>query len=176
MNLPVCNAPDEFLRLAYEEALHSYQSGGIPIGAVLVRGGEILGRGHNVRVQANDPILHGEMSCLKNAGRLAPAVYRECALYTTQSPCSMCTGAILLFGIPRIVIGESISASQVRNFLGTSMTIDEYLRSMGLAVEVYDDPACVELLKRFMQKLPDVWAEDIGDIGEYSDPSFVRRT
>lgn len=167
---------DPFLQAAYAEAVASYESGGIPIGAVLVHKGEIIGRGHNRRVQEDNPILHGEMTCYRNAGRLAPTVYRECVLYTTQSPCSMCTGATLLFGVPNVVIGESVSSRQVTNFLNSGLTIEDYLRSLGMTVTVHDDPGCVKLLERFMREQPEVWAEDISDIGQYSDPDFVRWT
>lgn len=171
-----CQSEDPFLQAAYAEAVASYETGGIPIGAVLVYRGEIIGRGHNRRVQEGNPILHGEMTCYRNAGRLSPAVYRECVLYTTQSPCSMCTGATLLFGVPKVVIGESISSRQVTNFLNSGFTIDGYLRSLGMDVTVHDDPACAELLERFMREQPEIWAEDISDTGDYSDPNFVRWT
>lgn len=174
--IPVLQVQDEFMQAAYEEAVAGYREGGIPIGAVLVHRGEIIGRGHNRRVQESNPILHGEMSCYRDAGRRAPNVYRESVLYTTQSPCAMCSGTTLLFGVPRIVIGESITARQVTNFFGTGLSIDAYLRSVGLDVIVYDDPACQELLERFMVEKPDVWAEDIGDAGGDADPTSLRLT
>jgi cytosine deaminase len=148
-------ATDPFLRAAFDEAVVGYHAGGLPIGSVLIRDGKIIGRGHNRRVQDGNPILHAEMSCFQNAGRLPPAVYRECTMYSTLSPCYMCSGAMLLFGVPRVVIGES----------RTIKAADDFLRSQGLEVTVADDPACYELLQRFTREKPEVWAEDIGDAG-----------
>ena len=143
---------DPFLDAAIAEANRGRSEGGIPIGAVLVRGEQILGRGHNRRIQRSSPTLHGEMDALENAGRLAAALYRECTLYTTLSPCPMCTGAILLYGIPRIVIGEN------RTFMGE----EELLRSRGVTVEVRDDRRCRALMEAFIRDFPELWAEDIG--------------
>jgi cytosine deaminase len=148
-------AADPFLRAAFDEAVQGYSEGGLPIGSVLVRGGQVIGRGHNRRVQDGNPILHAEMSCFANAGRLTPEVYRECTIYTTLSPCYMCSGAMLLFGVPRVVIGESRSV----------LAADDFLRGQGLDVTLVDDPACYELLQRFTRDQPEVWAEDIGDAG-----------
>lgn len=146
---------DPFLRVAFEEALAGYHEGGLPIGAALIYRGEVIGRGHNRRVQDGNPILHAEMSCFQNAGRLAPEVYREATLYSTLSPCYMCSGATLLFGVRRMVVGES----------RTIHAADDWLRSQGLDVTVVDDPACYELLQRFISEKPQIWAEDIGDAG-----------
>jgi cytosine deaminase len=143
------------LRVAFEEALAGYQEGGLPIGAALLYRGEVIGRGRNRRVQDGNPILHAEMSCFQQAGRLPASVYREATLYSTLSPCYMCSGAALLFGVPRMVVGES----------RTILAADDWLRSRGLNVTVADDPACYELLQRFIAEKPDVWAEDIGDAG-----------
>jgi cytosine deaminase len=144
---------DEFLEAAIEEARAGVAEGGIPIGSVLVHGGRIVGRGHNRRVQRGSPILHGEMDALENAGRLPAHVYRESVLYTTLSPCAMCSGAILLYGIPRVVAGEN------RTFLGE----EELLRSRGVQVEVLQDPACIELMTAFIREHPELWNEDIGE-------------
>src|SRR6476659_2082207 len=127
---------DSFLQAAIEEARQGLAEGGIPIGSVIVHGDTIIGRGHNRRVQKGSAILHGEMDALENAGRQSAAVYRECVLYTTLSPCSMCSGAILLYGIPRVVIGEN------RTFMGE----EELLRQRGVALSVLDDPACRKLM------------------------------
>src|SRR5688572_32591461 len=124
--------PDEFMLAAIAEAEAGAHEGGIPIGSVLAHGGRIIGRGHNRRVQRGSAVLHGEMDALENAGRQAAAVYRDCVLYTTLSPCPMCSGAILLYGIPRVVIGEN------RTFLGE----EELLRSRGVSVEVLQDHTC----------------------------------
>lgn len=137
---------------AVAEAQQGYDEGGIPIGSVLVHRGKIIGRGHNRRLQRGSPTLHGEMDALENAGRLSAAVYRESVIYTTLSPCSMCSGAILLYGIPRVVLGEN------RTFLGE----EELLRSRGVEVVVLDDSRCVELMERFIRERPEVWNEDIG--------------
>ena len=144
---------DEFLRVAIEEAERGLAEGGIPIGSVLVHGGRILGRGHNRRVQRGSVVLHGEMDALENAGRQPARVYRECTLYTTLSPCAMCSGAILLYGIPRVVVGEN------RTFLGD----ESLLRARGVVVEVLQDARCRELMARFIQAQPTLWAEDIGE-------------
>ena len=138
---------------AIEEARKGFDEGGIPIGSVLVHRGQIIGRGHNRRVQRGSPTLHGEMDALENAGRRAASVYRESVIYTTLSPCSMCSGAILLYGIPRVIVGEN------RTFLGE----EELLRARGVAVEVLDDAECVELMTRFIRERPELWNEDIGE-------------
>lgn len=144
---------DEFLRAAIEEAEQGFAEGGIPIGSVLVHRGRILGRGHNRRVQKGSAILHGEMDALENAGRQPARVYRECVIYTTLSPCSMCSGTILLYGIPRVVVGEN------RTFMGE----EALLRSRGVTVEVVQDARCRELMDRFIAAHPALWAEDIGE-------------
>ena len=143
---------DLFLHAAIEEARQGMREGGIPIGSVLVHGGKIIGKGHNRRVQQGSAILHGEMDALENAGRQPASVYRESVLYTTLSPCSMCSGAILLYGIPRVVIGEN------RTFQGE----EELLRSRGVAVEVLQNEECIRLMAEFIQQNPAVWNEDIG--------------
>jgi len=144
---------DEFLRAALEEAEAGFSEGGIPIGSVLVHRRRILGRGHNRRVQKGSAILHGEMDALENAGRQPARVYRECTIYTTLSPCAMCSGAILLYGIPRVIVGEN------RTFMGE----EALLRSRGVTVEVLQDPRCQELMARFIAAHPTLWAEDIGE-------------
>lgn len=144
---------DEFMRAAREEAEQGVREGGIPIGSVLVHRGEALGRGHNRRVQQGSVVLHGEMDALERAGRQPASVYRECTLYTTLSPCAMCSGAILLYGIPRVIIGEN------RTFLGE----EELLRSRGVDVQVLQDPACIALMERFIAQHPGLWNEDIGE-------------
>ncbi|MGA2964112.1 MAG: nucleoside deaminase [Candidatus Korobacteraceae bacterium] len=143
---------DPFLQAAIEDARQGMQEGGIPIGSVLVHGGTIIGRGHNRRVQRGSAILHGEMDALENAGRQPASVYRECVLYTTLSPCSMCSGAILLYGIPRVIIGEN------QTFMGE----EELLRSRGVSVEVLQDDVCIRLMKEFIQRNLKLWNEDIG--------------
>ncbi len=143
---------DEFMRAAIDEARTGLAEGGIPIGSVLVHAGKIVGRGHNRRVQRGSSILHGEMDALENAGRLPAAVYRDCVLYTTLSPCAMCSGAILLYGIRRVVIGEN------RSFLGE----ESLLKSRGVELEVLDDAECVGLMRDFMTARPELWDEDIG--------------
>lgn len=145
----------QFLRLAFEEALTGYNEGGLPIGAVLSRGDEVVGRGHNRRVQLGNPILHAEMDCYQFAGRLPPSIYAECTLYTTLSPCFMCGGTTVLFGVPRMIIGES------RSIAGA----DDWLRSMGIEVLLADDDDCYQLLQKFIREKPEVWAEDIGNAG-----------
>src|ERR1051326_974896 len=143
---------DPFLQAAIAEARLGLEEGGIPIGSVIVHRGEIIGRGHNRRVQKGSAILHGEMDALENAGRRPAAVYRECTLYTTLSPCSMCTGAILLYGIPRVVVGEN------RTFMGE----EELLRQFGVSVEVMQDEECIRMMQEFIATNPTLWNEDIG--------------
>jgi len=143
---------DPFLQAALDEARQGLAEGGIPIGSVIVYRGKIIGRGHNRRVQQGSAILHGEMDAFENAGRQPANVYRESVLYTTLSPCAMCSGAILLYGIPRVIVGEN------RSFLGE----EDLLRSRGVKVEVMQDPACIELMRRFMAEQPQLWHEDIG--------------
>jgi cytosine/creatinine deaminase len=143
---------DEFLRAAIEEAKAGLAEGGIPIGSVLVIDGRIVGRGHNRRVQKGSAILHAEMDCLENAGRLKASDYRRSVLYSTLSPCDMCSGTALLYGIPRIVIGEN------RTFQGP----EEYVRSRGVTLEIVDDSECVELMRKFIAERPELWNEDIG--------------
>lgn len=144
---------DQFLKAALDEANLGLHEGGIPIGSVIVHNGEIIGRGHNRRVQRGSVVLHGEMDALENAGRLPASVYRQCTLYTTLSPCSMCSGAILLYGIPRVVVGENLT------FMGD----EELLRSRGVQVEVIQDDACVHLMRTFIANKYDLWNEDIGE-------------
>lgn len=143
---------DEFLNHAIREARKGLDEGGIPIGSVLVHDGQVIGAGHNRRVQQGSVVLHGEMDALENAGRHPASVYRESVIYTTLSPCSMCSGAILLYGIPKVVVGEN------RSFMGE----EEWLRSRGVEVEVVDDEACVAMMRDFMQERPELWNEDIG--------------
>jgi creatinine deaminase len=143
---------DPFLQSAIEQARESAAEGGIPIGSVLVHEGRIIGRGHNSRVQTGSPIDHGEMNCLRNAGRLPAKVYRDCTLYTTLSPCPMCSGAILLYKIARVVVGEN------RTFLGA----EDYLRANGVQVAVVQDQECIQLMTDFIQANPRLWNEDIG--------------
>lgn len=143
---------DMFMQAALAEAEAGLAEGGIPIGAVLVHQGRIIGRGHNRRVQKGSAILHGEMDALENAGRQPASVYRESVLYTTLSPCPMCSGAILLYGIPTVVIGEN------RTFLGE----EELLRSRGVTVEVLQETRCIDLMERFIAAKPELWNEDIG--------------
>lgn len=142
-----------FIQQALGQARKSYQEGGIPIGSVIVHENRIIGAGHNQRVQKGSPILHGEMDAMENAGRQPASVYRECTLYTTLSPCAMCSGTILLYGIPKVVIGEN------KTFLGE----EELLRSRGVEVIVLDDPACYELMQQFIREYPELWNEDIGE-------------
>ena len=144
---------DPFLQAAIEEAKLGRKEGGIPIGSVLVYREKILGRGHNRRVQKGSTVLHGEMDALENAGRQPAAVYRECVLYTTLSPCAMCSGAVLLYGIPRVIIGEN------RTFLGE----ENLLRSRGVQVEVVQDPTCIAMMRDFIAENPALWNEDIGE-------------
>jgi creatinine deaminase len=144
---------DDFLTLAIEEAARGRDEGGIPIGAVLVHDGRVIGRGHNRRVQQGSPTLHGEMDALERAGRQRASVYRASTMYTTLSPCAMCTGAILLYGIPRVVVGEN----------GTFMGEEALLRSRGVQVEVVQDPRCIRLMEQFIAEHPELWNEDIGE-------------
>jgi cytosine deaminase len=143
---------DPFLSAAIAEAEAGLREGGIPIGSVLVHAGRILGRGHNRRVQRGSVVLHGEMDALENAGRQPAAIYRDSVLYTTLSPCPMCTGAILLYGIPRVIVGEH------RTFLGD----EALLISRGVKVEVLQDPDCIRMMTAFIRDHPALWNEDIG--------------
>ncbi len=143
---------DEFMQAAIAEARAGLAEGGIPIGSVLVLDGKIVGRGHNRRVQQASPILHAEMDCFENAGRLAAADYRRATLYSTLSPCDMCSGTALLYRVPCIVIGEN------RTFRGP----EDYLRSRGVELEIVDSAACRELMETFIADRPDLWNEDIG--------------
>ena len=143
---------DSFLASAIEEAKAGLSEGGIPIGSVLVHEGKIIGRGHNQRVQRGSVIHHAEMNCLENAGRQSAEVYRQCTIYTTLSPCPMCTGAILLYGIPQVVIGEN------QTFLGA----EDLLRAAGVEVQVLQDAECIRMMREFIEKNPGLWNEDIG--------------
>jgi cytosine deaminase len=143
---------DTFLQAAIDEAKAGLAAGGIPIGSVLVCGGKIIGRGHNQRVQKGSVIHHGEMNCLENAGRQTAAVYRRCTIYTTLSPCPMCSGAILLYGIPHVVVGENL----------TFMGAEEHLRAHGVKVDVVQNPQCIQLMRDFIASHPQLWNEDIG--------------
>ncbi len=142
-----------FLEVAIEQARVGRDEGGIPIGAALVADGRVLGAGHNRRIQLGSAIRHGETDALEVAGRLPASVYHRSTMYTTLSPCDMCTGAILLYGIPRVVIGEN------RTFVGG----EDYLRSRGVEVVILDSDACVELMREFIARHPEVWSEDIGE-------------
>jgi creatinine deaminase len=144
---------DSYMAVAIAEAEAGRAEGGIPIGSVLAYEGTIIGRGHNRRIQRGSPILHGEMDALEHAGRRPASVYRKSVLYTTLSPCMMCSGAILLYRIPRVVVGENV------NLMGE----EELLRSRGVIVEVLQDPRCIELMKEFIRKNPGLWNEDIGE-------------
>lgn|SRR5690349_1427944 len=143
---------DEFLRIAIREAEQGLREGGIPIGAVLVHDGKVLGQGHNRRVQRGSVILHAEMDALENAGRQTADVYARCVMYTTLSPCAMCAGAILLYGIRQVVVGEN------QTFLGE----EDLLRSRGCDIQVVQDPTCVDLMRSFIRQRPELWNEDIG--------------
>tara|TARA_B100000809_G_scaffold263218_1_gene315927 strand:- start:1285 stop:1725 length:441 start_codon:yes stop_codon:yes gene_type:complete len=145
---------DRFLEAAIEEARTGLVEGGIPIGSVLVLNNEIVGRGHNRRVQQGSAILHAEMDCLENAGRLRAEDYRRSVLYSTLSPCDMCSGTVLLYGIPRVVIGEN------QTFQGP----EDYLRSRGVELDIVDDETCRELLHDFIAARPELWSEDIGEL------------
>ena len=144
---------DRFLDAAFEEARLGEREGGIPIGSVVVHRGEIIGRGHNRRVQRGSVVLHGEMDALENAGRRSAAVYRDSTLYTTLSPCAMCSGAILLYGIPRVIVGEN------RTFMGE----EDLLRSRGVDLTVVQDARCIEMMTAFIAAHPELWDEDIGE-------------
>jgi cytosine deaminase len=143
---------DEFLRAAIDEARQGLAEGGIPIGSVVVHDGKIVGRGHNRRVQQASTILHGEMDALERAGRKPASFYRECTLYTTLSPCPMCSGATVLYKIPKVVIGEN------KSFLGE----EQWLKRHGVEVTVLQDEECIGLMREFMERHPQLWAEDIG--------------
>lgn len=143
----------QFIDAAIAEAEKGLSSGGIPIGSIIVVGNEIVGRGHNQRVQKGSSVLHGEMDALENAGRLPASTYQKATLYTTLSPCSMCSGAILLYGIPKVIVGEN------RTFMGE----EELLRSKGVEVVVLDDERCVNMMRQFIAEKPTLWNEDIGE-------------
>ena len=142
----------EFLAVAIDEARKGQSAGGIPIGSVLVIDGRIVGRGHNQRIQKDSPVLHAEMDCLENAGRLSAADYQSAVLYSTLSPCDMCSGAILLYGIPKVAIGENTT------FQGP----EDYLRSRGVELEILDDEECQQMMRDFIADSPALWNEDIG--------------
>lgn len=144
---------DVFMQEAIREAEKGLEEGGIPIGSVLVYDGQIIGRGHNRRIQKGSTILHGEMDALENAGRLSASIYKHCTLYTTLSPCPMCSGAIALYGIPHVVVGEN------ENFVGE----EELLRSRGVEVDVVNNERCIEMMKKFIGENPVLWNEDIGE-------------
>ncbi|MEP0354305.1 nucleoside deaminase [Paraglaciecola sp.] len=144
---------DKFMAAAIEEAQKGLEEGGIPIGSVIVHKGEIIGRGHNRRVQSGSPILHGEMDALENAGRQTAATYRESTIYTTLSPCSMCSGAIILYGISKVVIGEN----------STFMGEEALLKSKGVSVTVLQNQQCINLMEAFIKAKPELWNEDIGE-------------
>jgi len=146
------NTMDPFLRAAIEEAEAGVAEGGVPIGSVLVHSNVIVSRGHNRRVQKGSVILHAEMDALENAGRRSAAFYRECTIYTTLSPCAMCSGAILLYGIPRVVVGEN------QSFMGE----EQWLSARGVQIQAIQDSACIELMREFVKSHPSLWAEDIG--------------
>ena len=143
-----------FMRAAIEEAQKGKNTGGIPIGAVLVIDNKIVGRGHNRRVQKGSAILHAEMDCLENAGRLKPTDYQRATLYTTLSPCDMCSGAALLYKIPHIVIGEN------KTYMGN----EDYLRTRGVKISVLHDQVCINMMEEFIEKYPQLWNEDIGEL------------
>ena len=145
---------DIFMEAAIEEARKGLDEGGIPIGSVIVHDGKIIGRGHNKRVQKGSAVLHGEMDALENSGRQPASVYRQCVLYTTLSPCSMCSGAILLYNIPKVIIGEN------KTFLGE----EGLLKSHGVKLEVLQNPECIDLMAEFIFSKPDIWNEDIGEL------------
>jgi creatinine deaminase len=143
---------DPFMQAAIDEAQQGLSEGGIPIGSVIVHQNRIIGRGHNRRVQQGSVVLHGEMDAFENAGRQPASVYRDCTLYTTLSPCPMCSGAILLYGITRVIVGEN------RTFMGD----EELLRQRGVSVTVVQDPTCIQLMEDFIRNSPQLWDEDIG--------------
>jgi len=144
---------DPFMQAAIEEARQGLAEGGIPIGSVLIIDGKIVARGHNRRVQNGSAILHAEMDCLENAGRLKASDYRRAVLYSTLSPCDMCSGAVLLYKIPKVVVGEN------QTFQGP----EDYLRSRGVELEILNDPECIHLMREFIQARPELWNEDIGE-------------
>ena len=144
---------DSFLQMAIDEARQGLAEGGVPIGSVLVVDGQVVGRGHNRRVQRGSAILHAEMDCLENAGRLRAADYRRAVLYSTLSPCDMCSGTALLYGIPKIVVGEN------RTFQGP----EDYVRSRGVELVIVDNSECIELMRQFIAERPELWNEDIGE-------------
>ena len=144
---------DTFLQAAIDEAKKGRAAGGIPIGSVLVCDGQIIGRGHNQRVQRGSVIHHAEMNCLENAGRQRADVYQRCTIYSTLSPCPMCSGAILLYGIPRVVVGENVT------FQGP----EDYVRSQGVQVEIVQNSECIQLMRDFITAKPELWNEDIGE-------------
>ena len=150
---PFAHAPDPFLRAAIDEARAGLAAGGIPIGSVLVIDGEIVGRGHNQRVQRGSAVFHAEMDCLENAGRLTASDYARSTLYSTLSPCDMCSGAVLLYGIPHVVVGENVT------FQGP----EQYVRDRGVIVDVQNDAECIGLMKDFIASRPELWNEDIGE-------------
>jgi cytosine/creatinine deaminase len=143
---------EKFMQAAIEEAQQGLAEGGIPIGSVIAHNGKIIGRGHNRRVQKESVILHGEMDAFENAGRQTASVYKECVLYTTLSPCPMCTGAIILYGIPKVVIGEN------KTFMGE----EKLLQSYGVEVEVLQNETCIDMMTTFIKDKPELWNEDIG--------------
>lgn len=145
---------DAFMQAAIDEAKKGLAEGGIPIGSVIVHQGRIIGRGHNRRVQQGSAVLHGEMDAFENAGRQPASVYADSVLYTTLSPCSMCSGAILLYGIPKIVIGEN------QTFMGE----EQLLRDRGVEIDVLQDETCIELMRGFIAQRPELWNEDIGEV------------
>lgn len=145
---------DVFLQAAVDEAMAGLREGGIPIGSVLVHDGKIIGRGRNRRIQNGSTVLHGEMDALENAGRLSPSIYRDCTIYTTLSPCPMCSGAILLYKIPRVVIGEN------QTFLGA----EDHLLAHRVDLTVANDPSCIRMMRSFIEKNPTLWNEDIGEV------------
>lgn len=145
---------DPFLRAAIDQAQLGLREGGLPIGSVLVVDGEIIGRGRNRRVQQGSVIRHAEMDCLERAGRLSPATYRRSVLYSTLSPCDMCSGAALLYGIPRIVVGEHV------NFKGP----EDYLKQRGILIEVHEDSECIAMMQQCIAEHPELWWEDIGQV------------
>jgi len=149
----MASSPDPFLEAALEEARKGLAEGGIPIGSVLVHRDQIIGRGHNQRIQQGSVIRHGEMDAFENAGRQPAAVYRECTLYTTLSPCPMCSGTALLYGIPKIVIGEN------QTFQGA----EDHLRQHGVELDILQNPDCIALMESFIRENPELWFEDIGE-------------
>lgn len=144
---------DKFFEATVNEARKGLEEGGIPIGSVIVHGGKILGRGHNKRIQDGSVVLHGEMDALENAGRQPASIYKNSVLYTTLSPCPMCTGAILLYGIPKVVIGEN------KTFMGS----EDLLRQNGVEIVVLNDQTCIDLMESFIRNKPELWNEDIGE-------------